>query len=82
VVSNEESHLDAMEAGDEMSLTETAAPVLQNLGREMSWIDATAGVAILTVWEVLVELRMSIYLRAGADAHICPLELYCWWDDN
>jgi hypothetical protein len=62
VVSNAESHLDAMDAGDEMSLTETAAPVLQNLGREISWIEATAGVAIFAVLRMRVELRTSTYL--------------------
>lgn len=47
VDSKAESHLDTMASGEDTFLTETAPPVLQNLGREMSWIDATAEAAML-----------------------------------
>ena len=80
VASNDESHFDAMDSGDETSLTEIAPPVLQNLGREISWIDATAGVAIVT--EIAdVDRFEDGYIRADTSLHISLREICCYNDD-
>ena len=69
VDSNAESHLDTMASGEETSFTDTAPPVLQNLSREMSWIDATAEAAIMNDGELCFGL-IERDLRAGLRAHI------------
>ena len=70
-----------MDSGDETSLTEIAPPVLQNLGREISWIDATAGVAIVTDIES-VDLLEGVYTRADTSAHISLREIYCSYNND
>jgi hypothetical protein len=74
VDSKADSHLDTMASGEETFLTDTAPPVLQNLGREMSWIDATAEAAMMESWEIGCGELIERDLRAGLKAHI-PLSL-------
>jgi len=67
-----------MASGDETFFTETAPPVLQNLGREMSWIDATAEAAMMNDLEIGCDELIERDLRAGLRAHIPVLGSWSW----